>query len=303
MRKERVFGMRKNCCDIDQLQQNEKVEFIAISEIFDFPNHPFRVEIDKDMMDLVDSISRIGVVNPAVVRQKKDGGYEMISGHRRKAASKIAGKTMLPCIIRDLSDEDAIIFLVDSNIRREEVLPSEKAFAYKMRLDAMKRKVGRPKKNNYVPLAHNFAGKTSRKYLSELTGESEDQIRRYIRLTELIVPILKMVDEREIALRPAVELSYLSQKSQEILVDIIENVACTPSHAQAIRLRELEEEKRFKYNSALKIMSELKANQKIHYKISADKLDISQKNRGDDSESVGTIQTEHIIMKMCIGTV
>lgn len=273
MRKERVFGMRKNCCDIDQLQQNEKVEFIAISEIFDFPNHPFRVEIDKDMMDLVDSISRIGVVNPAVVRQKKDGGYEMISGHRRKAASKIAGKTMLPCIIRDLSDEDAIIFLVDSNIRREEVLPSEKAFAYKMRLDAMKRKVGRPKKNNYVPLAHNFAGKTSRKYLSELTGESEDQIRRYIRLTELIVPILKMVDEREIALRPAVELSYLSQKSQEILVDIIENVACTPSHAQAIRLRELEEEKRFKYNSALKIMSELKANQKIHYKISADKLE------------------------------
>ena len=273
MRKERVFGMRKNCCDIDQLQQNEKVEFIAISEIFDFPNHPFRVEVDKDMMDLVDSISRIGVVNPAVVRQKKDGGYEMISGHRRKAASKIAGKTMLPCIIRDLSDEDAIIFLVDSNIRREEVLPSEKAFAYKMRLDAMKRKVGRPKKNNYVPLAHNFAGKTSRKYLSELTGESEDQIRRYIRLTELIVPILKMVDEREIALRPAVELSYLSQKSQEILVDIIENVACTPSHAQAIRLRELEEEKRFKYNSALKIMSELKANQKIHYKISADKLE------------------------------
>lgn len=273
MRKERVFGMRKNCCDIDQLQQNEKVEFIAISEIFDFPNHPFRVEVDKDMMDLVDSISRIGVVNPAVVRQKKDGGYEMISGHRRKAASKIAGKTMLPCIIRDLSDEDAIIFLVDSNIRREEVLPSEKAFAYKMRLDAMKRKAGRPKKNNYVPLAHNFAGKTSRKYLSELTGESEDQIRRYIRLTELIAPILKMVDEREIALRPAVELSYLSQKSQEILVDIIENVACTPSHAQAIRLRELEEEKRFKYNSALKIMSELKANQKIHYKISADKLE------------------------------
>lgn len=265
--------MRKNCCDIDQLQQNEKVEFIAISEIFDFPNHPFRVEVDKDMMDLVDSISRIGVVNPAVVRQKKDGGYEMISGHRRKAASKIAGKTMLPCIIRDLSDEDAIIFLVDSNIRREEVLPSEKAFAYKMRLDAMKRKAGRPKKNNYVPLAHNFAGKTSRKYLSELTGESEDQIRRYIRLTELIVPILEMVDEREIALRPAVELSYLSQKSQEILVDIIENVACTPSHAQAIRLRELEEEKRFKYNSALKIMSELKANQKIHYKISADKLE------------------------------
>lgn len=273
MRKERVFGMRKNCCDIDQLQQNEKVEFIAISEIFDFPNHPFRVEVDKDMMDLVDSISRIGVVNPAVVRQKKDGGYEMISGHRRKVASKIAGKTMLPCIIRDLSDEDAIIFLVDSNIRREEVLPSEKAFAYKMRLDAMKRKAGRPKKNNYVPLAHNFAGKTSRKYLSELTGESEDQIRRYIRLTELIAPILKMVDEREIALRPAVELSYLSQKSQEILVDIIENVACTPSHAQAIRLRELEEEKRFKYNSALKIMSELKANQKIHYKISADKLE------------------------------
>ena len=265
MRKERVFGMRKNYCDIDQLQQNEKVEFIAISEIFDFPNHPFRVEVDKDMMDLVDSISRIGVVNPAVVRQKKDGGYEMISGHRRKVASKIAGKTMLPCIIRDLSDEDAIIFLVDSNIRREEVLPSEKAFAYKMRLDAMKRKAGRPKKNNYVPLAHNFAGKTFRKYLSELTGESEDQIRRYIRLTELIAPILKMVDEREIALRPAVELSYLSQKSQEILVDIIENVACTPSHAQAIRLRELEEEKRFKYNSALKIMSELKANQKIHY--------------------------------------
>lgn len=265
--------MRKNCCDIDQMQRNEKVEFIAIAEIADFPNHPFRVVVDRDMMDLADSIGRIGVVNPAVVRQNKDGGYEMIAGHRRKAASKIVGKTLLPCIVRNLSDEDAIIFLVDSNIRREEILPSEKGFAYKMRLDAMKRKAGRPKKNNYVPLAHDFAGKTSRKYLSELTGESEDQIRRYIRLTELIAPILKMVDEKEIALRPAVELSYLSKENQKILVDIIENVACTPNHAQAIRLRALEEEKKFKYNAALKIMSELKANQKIHYKISADKLE------------------------------
>lgn len=172
-----VFGMRNDCYGVKTIQ-NERIEHIAISEISDFPEHPFRVVIDKDMMELVESVSRMGVVNPAVVRQGKAGGYEMIAGHRRKAASLIAGEKMLPCIVRDLSDEDAIILLVDSNIRREEVLPSEKAFAYKMRLDAMKKKAGRPKKNNYVPVAHNFEGKTSRKYLSELTGESEDQIRR-----------------------------------------------------------------------------------------------------------------------------
>ena len=263
--------MRNDCYGVKTIQ-NERIEHIAISEISDFPEHPFRVVIDKDMMELVESVSRMGVVNPAVVRQGKAGGYEMIAGHRRKAASLIAGEKMLPCIVRDLSDEDAIILLVDSNIRREEVLPSEKAFAYKMRLDAMKKKAGRPKKNNYVPVAHNFEGKTSRKYLSELTGESEDQIRRYIRLTSLIKPILNMVDDKEIALRPAVEFSYLSKESQEILVDIIETVAATPNHAQAIRLRKLEEEKQLDYGSALDIMSELKANQKRHFKISADRL-------------------------------
>ena len=264
--------MRKDCYDIDQTKYNEEVVEIAISEITDFPNHPFRIVLDKDMMDLVESINRVGVLVPAVVREKESGGYEMIAGHRRKASCKIAGKKLLPCIIRELSDEDAIIFLVDSNIRREEILPSEKAFSYRMRLEAMKRKAGRPSKNNYVPVAHNFERKTSRKFLSELTGESEDQIRRYIRLTRVISPILEMVDNKEMALRPAVEISYLSKESQEILVDIIESVACTPNHAQAIRIRRLEEERQLDYDALLEIMSELKANQKRHYRISADRL-------------------------------
>lgn len=264
--------MRKDCYDVDEIIMDGKVEYIAISKITDFPEHPFRVTIDKDMMELVESINRIGVVNPAVVRCNKSGGYEMIAGHRRKVASKIAGKKLLPCIVRDLSDEDSIILLVDSNIRREEVLPSEKGFAYKMRLEAMKQKVGRPLKKNYVPMAHNYEGKTSRKYLSELTGESEDQIRRYVRLTKLVSPLLKMVDDKEIALRPAVEISYLSQESQEILIDIIETVAATPNHAQAIRLRKLEESEQLDYDTVLNIMSELKGNQRLHYRISADRL-------------------------------
>lgn len=264
--------MRQDCYDVDSTMKSEKVELIPIIDIEDFPNHPFRVNIDKDMMELAESINRIGVTTPAIVRQNREGGYQIIAGHRRKTASEIAGKKLLPCIVKELSDEDSIIFLVDSNIHRVDMLPSEKAYAYKMRLDAMKRKAGRPKKDNYVPVAHNLKGKTSRKYLSELTGESEDQIRRYIRLTELIPPILKMVDEKKISLRPAVELSYLSVKDQALLVDIMECYACTPSHAQAIRIRQLCEVKEFDYEVIKDIMAELKGNQKEKLNISKEKI-------------------------------
>ena len=174
-----------------------KREFIAdipLTEISDFPDHPYKVKQDESMLELAASIREKGVVNPALVRPKPEGGYEMVAGHRRKFASELAGKTNMPCIVRNLTDDEATIIMVDSNLQREKVLPSEKAFAYKMKLDAMKRQAGRPSKNS-VPVAQDLRGKTSRQLLGEQVGESQDQIRRYIRLTELIPPILDMVDE------------------------------------------------------------------------------------------------------------
>lgn len=226
----------------DQKNQ-EYVKDISIYEITDFPNHPFKVKMDDKMLETIESVRDHGVLVPALVREKPTGGYEMISGHRRKMASELAGKEIMPCIVRNLSDDQAVIVMVDSNLQREEILPSEKAFVYKMKLDAMKRQ-GQRRDLTSVPLAQKFKGKTSREILGEQVGESQDQIRRYIRLTELIPEILEMVDDKKISMRPAVELSYLPKEEQEILYDIMESEACTPSHAQAIKIRKFSAEGR-----------------------------------------------------------
>ncbi len=248
----------------DQKNQ-EYVKNISIYEITDFPNHPFKVKMDDKMLETIESVRAHGVLVPALVREKPTGGYEMISGHRRKMASELAGKETMPCIVRNLSDDQAVIVMVDSNLQREEILPSEKAFAYKMKLEAMKRQAGRPRKNS-VPVAQEFRGKTSREILGEQVGESQDQIRCYIRLTELIPEILEMVDDKKISMRPAVELSYLPKEEQEILYDTMESEACTPSHAQAIKIRKFSAEGRLNEDVLLSIMSEEKPNQGEQFK-------------------------------------
>jgi len=249
----------------------ESVRNIPISEISDFPNHPFKVKMDENMSNLVDSIREHGVLVPALVRPKEDGTYEMIAGHRRKFASELAELEEIPCIIRDLTDDESTLIMVDSNLQRERILPSEKAFAYKMKLDAMKRQAGRPSKNS-VPVAQDLKGKTSRQLLGEQVGESQDQIRRYIRLTELIQPILDMVDDNKIAMRPAVELSYLSKTEQEILLDTMQLEDCTPSHAQAIKMRKFSTEGRLNDDVILSILSEEKANQKEQFRMPKERI-------------------------------
>ena len=248
------------------------IKEISIYEITDFPNHPFKVKMDDKMLETIDSVRDHGVLVPALVREKPTGGYEMISGHRRKMASELAGKETMPCIVRNLSDDQAVIVMVDSNLQREEILPSEKAFAYKMKLDAMKRQ-GQRRDLTSVPLAQKFKGKTSREILGEQVGESQDQIRRYIRLTELIPEILEMVDDKKISMRPAVELSYLPKEEQEILYDTMESEACTPSHAQAIKIRKFSAEGRLNEDVLLSIMSEEKPNQVEQWKIPKNRLE------------------------------
>ena len=191
-----------------------KIREIPIAEIDEFPDHPFKVLMDEDMEQLVDSVRRSGVMTPATVRQKEDGRYELISGHRRKKACELAGLETLKCEVKELTRDEAIIVMVESNLQRTTILPSEKAFAYKMRLEAMKRQAGRPTKDNYSPVGNNFGFATSSDELAEKVGESKNQIFRYIRLTELVPEILQMVDERQIAFRPAVEISYLSEEQQ-----------------------------------------------------------------------------------------
>lgn len=219
-------------------EKREKVRDIDITEISDFPNHPFKVKTDEKMLEMVDSIKEYGVLIPALVRPKSEGGYEMVAGHRRKMASELAGKEIMPCLVRNLTDDEAVVIMVDSNLQREEVLPSEKAFAYKMKLEAMKRQAGRPSKENLSPVATNLRGQRSDEILGKQVGESKDQIRRYIRLTELIPSILDMVDEGKIAMRPAVELSYLSKEQQEQLFDTIEKGSLNPDVILSIMTEE-----------------------------------------------------------------
>lgn len=252
-----------------------KREFIAdipLTEISDFPDHPYKVKQDESMLELAASIREKGVVNPALVRPKPEGGYEMVAGHRRKFASELAGKTNMPCIVRNLTDDEATIIMVDSNLQREKVLPSEKAFAYKMKLDAMKRQAGRPSRNSATVLP-NYGGKSSRQLLAEEVGESHEQIRKYIRLTELIPSILDMVDEGKIAMRPAVELSYLPKEQQQVLFDTMELEDCTPSHAQAIKMRKFAEVGKLSEDVILSIMTEEKPNQVEQFKIPKKRID------------------------------
>lgn len=261
-------------------EKRESVQEISFAEISDFPNHPFKVRMDQNMLDMVESVRQYGVLVPALVREKPEGGYEMIAGHRRKMASELADKQTIPCIVRNVSDDEATIIMVDSNLQREEILPSEKAFAYKMKLDAMKRQAGRPSKNS-ATLLQNFEGKTSRQLLAEQVGESHEQIRKYIRLTELIPQILELVDNTvlkdkevlQIAMRPAVELSYLPKEEQQILYDTMQLEDCTPSHAQAIKMRKFSEEGRLNEDVILSILSEEKPNQVEQFKISRKRID------------------------------
>ena len=249
-------------------EKREYVKAIPLDQISDFPNHPFKVRMDEKMLEMIESVREYGVLSPAVVRPKEDGTYEMIAGHRRKLASQMADRSELPCIVRDLTDEEATIIMVDSNLQREEILPSEKAFAYKMKLDAMKRQ-GQRTDLTSDPLEPKWR---SNEELAKKSGDSVSQIKRYIRLTELIKPILDMVDDKKIALRPAVELSYLSQDQQEMLLDTMQLQDCTPSHAQAIKMRKFAEEGRLNEDVILSIMSEEKGNQKEQFRIPRERI-------------------------------
>ena len=251
--------------------QLERVVDLSLAEISDFPNHPFRVKMDSDMMEMVESVKRYGVLVPGLVRCKEDGGYEMVAGHRRKRASELAERDVMPCIIRDLTDDEAIIIMVDSNLQREYISSSEKAFAYKMKLEAMKRQAGRPS-NNCAPLGLNYDGKRSREVLAENSPDSHSQIQRYIRLTELTPPILEMVDEGRLSMRPAVELSYVPQEQQKILRDVIEAEDRTPSHAQAVKIRKLSNEGRLDEDTILSIIKEDTSAPPKHFKLPRDKI-------------------------------
>ena len=238
-----------------------KIREIHISEIDEFPDHPFKVLMNEDMEQLVESVSRSGVMTPATVRQKEDGRYELISGHRRKKACELAGLETLKCEVKELTHDEAIIVMVESNLQRSVILPSEKAFAYKMRLEAMNRQ-GQRSDLTSVPVAQKSENKTSREKLSELVGESQDQVRRFIRLTELVPEILQMVDERQIAFRPAVEISYLSEEQQYTLLEAMGYNDATPSLAQAIKMKKFMQEGKLTDEVIQSIMQEDKPNQK-----------------------------------------
>lgn len=239
---------------------------IPLSEIDDFPNHPFKVKMDEDMNQLVQSVKERGIITPVTLRQKEDGRYEIVSGHRRRKACELAGLERIPAEIKELSRDEAIILMVESNLQRSIILPSEKAFSYKMRLEAMKRQAGRPPKDNYSPVGNNLAGTTSSELMAEQIGESKNQIYRYIRLTELIPELLDMVDENKIAFRPAVELSYLTETEQHNLLNSISYNDATPSLPQAIRLKEFSKAGKLSAEVIEAILGEEKPNQ--HEKIS-----------------------------------
>ncbi|NBH13296.1 ParB/RepB/Spo0J family partition protein [Lachnospiraceae bacterium] len=250
----------------------ESVREIPLEEISDFPNHPFKVKMDESMADMTESVKQYGVLVPALVREKPEGGYEMIAGHRRKMASELAEKKEIPCIVRNLTDDEAIIIMVDSNLQMEQILPSEKAFAYKMKLDAMKRQQGYRSDLTSATLLQKSEKKSSREILAEQAGESHEQIRKYIRLTELITPILDMVDNGKIAMRPAVELSYLPKEHQTTLFDTMQSEDCTPSHAQAIKMRQFSAEGRLNEDVILSILSEEKGNQKEQFRMPKERI-------------------------------
>ena len=260
--------------------QRSYVTDLPIAEISDFPNHPFKVRMDESMTEMVSSVKERGVLSPVLVRPMPDGGYQMVSGHRRKMAAELAELPTVPCIVRELTDDEAIIIMVDSNLQREQVLPSEKAFAYKMKLDAMKRQ-GQRTDLTCEPVAHKLKGMKSRDIVAEQAGESKDQIRRYIRLTNLIPEIIDMVDnsvlkekgQLQMALRPAVELSYLTEAEQKDLLETMTVEDCTPSHAQAIKIRDFSEKGKLNPDVILSIMQEEKPNQVEQFKMPRNRID------------------------------
>lgn len=242
--------------------KRERLMEIPISLIHDFPDHPYKVKDDENMFELVESIKTRGLIQPVLVRPLDDGTYEMVSGHRRKRAFELANIEKIPARVQELTMDEAILSMVDSNLQRDEILPSEKAFAFKMRLDAMNRQAGRPKKENLTPVESNSSKLRTNEILAEEVGESREQIRRYIRLTNLIPEILDLVDEKLIAMRPAVEISYFAPEAQKWLYDAIGAADATPSHAQTLRMRKYAEQGRLSEDVITAIMDEEKPNQK-----------------------------------------
>lgn len=265
----------------------QKIRDIPLTEIDGFPDHPFQVREDEDMFQLVESIKERGVITPATVRQKEDGRYELVSGHRRKKACELAGFETLRCEVVELTRDEATILMVESNFQRSQILPSEKAFAYKMRLEAMKRQAGRPSKENLVPVGQNY----SREELASQSGESQTQIQRYVRLTNLVPELLELVDEGKIKMRPAVELSYLDEDCQRDVVDEIDLNDCTPSHDQTIRMRKFFNEGKLTTEAVQAIMSEEKPNQREKIILRGDKV------RSLIPKSVPLNQTEEYVCK------
>ena len=268
-----------------------KIRDIPLEEIDDFPDHPFKVREDEDMFQLVESIKERGVITPATVRQKEDGRYELISGHRRKRACELAGFETLRCEVVDLDRDEATILMVESNFQRSQILPSEKAHAYKMRLDAMKRQAGRPRKENSSPVGIDLRGKQSLDLMSEECGDSRNQIHRYIRLTNLVPELLELVDEGKIKMRPAVELSYLDEDSQRAVVDEIDLNQCTPSHDQTIRMRKFFTDGKLTPEVVSAIMGEEKPNQREKIVLRGDKV------RSLIPKNIPVSQTEDYVIK------
>ena len=268
-----------------------KIRDIPLTEIDNFPDHPFKVRDDEDMLQLVESVKERGVITPATVRQKEEGRYELVSGHRRKRACEFAGFEALRCEVVDLDRDAATVLMVESNYQRSQILPSEKAFAYKMRLEAMKRQAGRPSKENASPLATNFAQGRSDTELGEQVGESKDQVRRYIRLTNLVPELLDLVDEGKIKMRPAVELSYLDEDSQRAVVDEIDLNQCTPSHDQTIRMRKFFTDGKLTPEVVSAIMGEEKPNQREKIVLRGDKV------RSLIPKNIPVSQTEDYVVK------
>lgn len=248
--------------------KRDSVQDIPISQISDFPEHPFKVKQDEAMLEMVESVRQYGVLVPGLVRQLEDGSYQMVSGHRRKLASELAGRDTIPCIVRDLTDDEAVIIMVDSNLQRERILPSEKAFAYKMKLDAMRRQ-GQRTDLTSRPMVEKLE---SVEKMGRDTGESGRQIQRYIRLTNLIPEILDMVDDGRIAFRPAVELSYLTEQEQSALYDTMGREDCTPSLAQAIKMKAFSRDGKLTDAVILSIMEEEKPNQKEQFRIPKERI-------------------------------
>ncbi len=259
--------------------QQEVIVHVSLSKLHDFPNHPFKVRDDEAMQETAESIRQYGVLVPAIVRPREDGGYEIIAGHRRRHGSELAGLSAMPCIVRQMDDDTATILMVDSNIQRENILPSERAQAYKMKLEAIRRKAGRPAKEaenlpeeNCDQVGHNFDGKRSVEIVADEAGESKSQVQRYIRLTELTPELQQMVDEKKIGMTPAVEISYLKPEEQQMLLTAIDSEQATPSLSQAQRMKKLSREGKLNDDSMLDIMMEQKKPEGYNVVLSADKL-------------------------------